>query len=182
MKKIILMTTLFLGIQAFSQEKASVEKSVTGIQIGFFGAEFYNEARLSEKFSLRSQLELYPSIWGGDMYSKTGFALTPAISLTPKFYYNLQKRKDLGKNTSNNSGNYVALKVEYIPDWFVISNTKDIHVSETISIVPTWGLRRNFAKNFNYEFKAGLGVGKILKKGYSTQVIPDLSFKIGYDF
>ena len=59
MKKIILMTTLFLGIQVFSQEKASVEKSVTGIQIGFFGAEFYNEARLSEKFSLRSQLELY---------------------------------------------------------------------------------------------------------------------------
>ena len=182
MKKIILMTTLFLGIQVFSQEKASVEKSVTGIQIGFFGAEFYNEARLSEKFSLRSQLELYPSIWGGDTYSKTGFALTPAISVTPKFYYNLQKRKDLGKNISNNSGNYVALKVEYIPDWFVISNTKDIHVSETISIVPTWGLRRNFAKNFNYEFKAGLGVGKILKKGYSTQVIPDLSFKIGYDF
>lgn len=182
MKKIILMTTLFLGIQVFSQEKASVEKSVTGIQIGFFGSEFYNEARLSEKFSLRSQLELYPSIWGGDMYSKTGFALTPAISVTPKFYYNLQKRKDLGKNISNNSGNYVALKVEYIPDWFVISNTKDIQVSETISIIPTWGLRRNFAKNFNYEFKAGLGVGKILKKGYSTQVVPDLSFKIGYDF
>ena len=182
MKKIILTTFLFLGIYAFSQENARVEKSVTGVQVGFFGAEFYNEARLSENFSLRSQLELYPSIWGGDMYSKTGFALTPAISLTPKFYYNLQKRKDLGKNISNNSWNYVSLKVEYIPDWFVISNTKDIHVSETISIVPTWGLRRNFAKNFNYEFKAGLGVGKILKKGYSTQVIPDLSFKLGYDF
>ena len=182
MKKLILAISIFTGIVIFSQEKASVEKSVTGIQIGFFGAEFYNEARLSEKFTLRSQLELYPSIWGGDMYSKTGFALAPAISLTPKFYYNLQKRKDSGKNISNNSGNYISLKVEYIPNWFVISNTKDITVSETISLVPTWGLRRNFAKNFNYEFKAGLGIGKILKKGYATQVVPDLSFKIGYDF
>lgn len=182
MKRLILLASILLGIHAFSQEKASVEKSVTGVQIGFFGAEFYNEAKLSESFALRSQLELYPSIWGGDFYSKTGFALTPTISLTPKFYYNLQKRKDLGRNISNNSGNYLALKVEYIPDWFVISNTKDMHVSQTISIVPTWGFRRNFAKNFNYEFKAGLGIGKILKKGYSIQVVPDLSFKIGYDF
>ncbi len=182
MKRLILITAIFLGIHTFSQEKESVEKFVTGIQIGFFGAELYNEARLSESFTLRSQFELYPSIWGGDFYSKTGFALTPAISLTPKFYYNLQKRKDLGKNISNNSGNYLALKVEYIPDWFVISNTKDIRVSETVSIVPTWGFRRNFTKKFNYEFKAGLGIGKILKKGYSTQVVPDLSFKVGYDF
>ena len=182
MKKIFLLGVICLNILAFSQEKASVEKSLTGIQIGLFGAEFYNEARLSENFSLRSQLELYPSIWGGDMYSKTGFALAPAISLTPKFYYNLQKRRDAGKNISNNSGNYISLKVEYIPDWFVISNTRNITVSETISLVPTWGLRRKFAKNFNYEFKAGLGIGKILKKGYSTQVVPDLSFKIGYDF
>lgn len=182
MKKIFLLGMICLSSFVFSQEKASVKKSVTGIQVGFFGAELYNEARLSESFALRSQFELYPSIWGGDMYSKTGFALTPRISLTPKFYYNLQKRKDLGKNISNNSGNYLALKVEYIPDWFVISNTTDITVSETVSIIPTWGLRRNFAKNFNYEFKAGLGVGKILKKGYSTQVIPELSFKIGYDF
>ncbi len=182
MRKLLFILSLIMGFQSFSQENASLKKSLIGIQIGLFGAEFYNEARLSEKFSFRSQMELYPSIWGGDMYSKTGFALTPAFSLTPKFYYNLQKRKDLGRNTSNNSGNYVSLKVEYIPDWFVISNTKDIHVSETISIVPTWGLRRNFAKSFNYEFKAGLGIGKILKKGYTTQVIPDISFKIGYDF
>jgi len=182
MKRLIVLLSVFAGIHSYAQEKATVEKSVTGIQLGFFGAEFYNEARLSDSFTLRSQLELYPSIWGGYMYSKTGFALTPAISLTPKFYYNLQKRKDSGKNITNNSGNYLALKVEYIPDWFVISNTEDISVSETISLVPTWGFRRNFAKNFNYEFKAGLGIGKILKKGYSTQVVPDLSFKIGYDF
>lgn len=182
MKRLLLVISLLIGLQAYSQEKTGLEKSVTGIQIGFFGAEFYNEARLSESFTLRSQLELYPSIWGGDMYSKTGFALAPAISLTPKYYYNLQKRKDSGKNISNNSGNYISLKLEYIPNWFVISNTKDITVSETISLVPTWGLRRNFAKNFNYEFKAGLGIGKILKKGYSTQVVPDLSFKLGYDF
>ena len=51
-----------------------------------------------------------------------------------------------------------------------------------ICLIPTWGLRRNFAQKFNYEFKAGLGIGKILQKGYDTQIVPELSFKIGYDF
>lgn len=91
-----------LGVSLFSQEKASLEKSLTGAQIGLFGAEIYNEARLSENFALRSQVALYPSIWGGDLYNKTGFALAPAISVSPKYYYNLQKRSDAGKNISKN--------------------------------------------------------------------------------
>ncbi|ODS87836.1 MAG: hypothetical protein ABS44_10130 [Chryseobacterium sp. SCN 40-13] len=166
----------------YAQDSGSVKKSITGTQIGLFGAEVYNEAKLSEKLALRSQLALYPSLWGGDMYNKTGFALTPAISLTPKYYYNLRKRADAGKNQNNNAGNYISLKVEYLPNWFVISNVEDIQVTPMISFVPTWGLRRNFATNFNYEFKLGLGVGKILGKENSTQIVPDISFKIGYDF
>lgn len=182
MKKINILLLSTLGVLIFAQEKARVEKSVTGIQIGLFGVEIYNEAKLSDAFSLRSQVALYPSIWGGDLYNKTGFALAPAISVSPKYYYNLQKRSDAGKNISSNSGNYFAASLEYVPNWFVISNVKGIEVNEMISLIPTWGLRRNFAKNFNYEFKAGLGIGKILLKGYTTQVVPELSFKIGYDF
>lgn len=182
MTKFLSLALLSLGAIAFGQKNASVEKSVTGIQIGLFGAELYNEAKLSDAFVLRSQLALYPSIWGGDLYSKTGFALAPAISVAPKYYYNLQKRSEAGKNTSNNSGNYISAVVEYVPNWFVISNVSGIEVNEMISLVPTWGLRRNFAEHFNYEFKAGLGIGKILQKGYDAQVVPELSFKIGYDF
>lgn len=36
--------------------------------------------------------------------------------------------------------------------------------------------------NFNYELQLGLGVGKILKSDYQLQVVPNLSFRIGYDF
>lgn len=162
MKKKLSITVLLTSLLLSPQEKSNVEKSVTGVQIGLFGAEFYNEARLSENFALRSQVALYPSIWGGDLYNRTGFALAPAISLAPKYYYNLQKRSDEGKNISKNSGNYIAASLEYVPNWFVISNVKGIEVNEMISFIPTWGLRRNFAKNFNYEFKAGLGIGKIL--------------------
>ena len=180
MKKSFISLLFFISFFAFSQEKASVKKSLTGVQIGFFGVDFYNEARLSDEFSLRSQFTLNPAIWGGDMYSKTGFALSPEISITPKYYYNLQKRINQSKN-NNNSGNYLALKLGYIPNWFVISNS-GVAVNQSIVLIPTWGLRRNFSKNINYEFKAGIGLGKILKLGYRVQVAPDIGFKIGYDF
>ena len=182
MNKLLTVSLLSLGVSIFAQEKASVEKSVIGIQIGLFGAELYNEAKLSDAFSLRSQLALYPSIWGGDFYNKTGFALAPAISVAPKYYYNLQKRKEKGKNIRNNAANYVAAQIEYVPNWFVISNVENIEVNPSISFIPYYGFRRNFANNFNYEFKAGVGIGMILKKGYDLQVPVELSFKLGYDF
>jgi len=69
-----------------------------------------------------------------------------------------------------------------VPDFVLISNADGIKVNPMISFVPTWGLRRNFAQNFNYELQLGLGVGKILKSGYDIQAVPNLSFKIGYDF
>lgn len=182
MRKFVLALSIVSSVFATAQEKESLEKSLTGVQIGLFGANIYNEARLNENISLRSEVSLYPSIWGGDLYSKTGFALAPAISISPKWYYNLEKRANNGKRIKNNSANYLSAKLEYIPDWFVISNTKDIHVNPTLAIIPNWGFRRNFADNFNYELRVGVGVGKILEKDYNLQVMPEISFKIGYDF
>lgn len=182
MRKIILVLSIISSVFGIAQEKASVEKSLTGVQVGFLGSNVYNEARLNKNISLRSEISLYPSIWGGSLYSKTGFAFAPAVSISTKWYYNLEQRSDKNENIKKNSGNYISVKLEYIPDWFVISNTKDINVNPTLAIIPHWGLRRNFAENFNYEVKLGLGIGKILKKDYDLQVIPEISFKIGYDF
>lgn len=183
MKKIFLIFGMLITGVVFSQEKNNtVQKSITGLQIGFFGLDAYNEFKISDVIVLRTQFSLNPSIWGGDMYSKTNFAFTPSISLAPKYYYNLAKRNEKGKNTTNNSATYISLKIEYFPNWFVISNTRDLIVNDAIYFIPNYGFRRNFAKNFNYEFRAGLGIGKILKSNYQTQVRPELSFKVGYDF
>ena len=182
MKKITILLFSVLNIFAFSQEnKTGLEKSITGIQVGFLGADFYNESKVAEKFVIRSQFTLNPDIWGGSFYDKTGFALSPEISVAGKYYYNIFSRAERGKNTSNNSANYIALKLGYLPNWFVISNS-DITVNESLIFVPSYGLRRNFSKNFNYEFRAGLGIGKVLKGNSSLQAFPDLSFKVGYDF
>lgn len=169
----------FLG----KSQNTNVEKNISGAQIGLFGLDLYNETRIADKTTLRAEASLFPAIWGGDMYGKTGFAFYPSLTLQPKYYYNIGKRGEKGKNTKNNSANYFGLQVRYLPDWFVISNTKNISLSNQINIIPTYGFRRNFAENFNYEFKAGLGYGTTFGNDYNTsEVVLDLSFKIGYDF
>lgn len=183
MKKVSPAILLLFYTFSYSQkESEKISKSITGIQAGLIGLDVYNEMRISDHISLRTQVSLNPSLWGGDAYSETGFALSPSISIAPKFYYNISKRVNKGYNVKNNSGNYFSARLEYLPDLFVISNTKNVHVNDMISIIPNWGLRRNFASHFNYELILGLGIGKILKKGYDPQIIPDISFKVGYDF
>ena len=182
MRKLLSLSMLSMGAFVFAQEVASVEKALTGVQIGLFGVDLYHETKLADEISLRGQVSLNPGIWGGDMYSNTGFALTPSLSLGPKYYYNLKKRSADGKNISNNSANYFSVQVDYFPNWFVISSVKGLEVNDAIYFTPNYGIRRNFAKNFNYEFRAGIGIGKIFKGDYSVQARPDLSLKVGYDF
>ncbi|CAD7811845.1 hypothetical protein CHRY9390_02425 [Chryseobacterium aquaeductus] len=190
MKKTISFILISMSYLVFSQEKEqSPKKTFFGVQAGFLGTNVYNETNFSKEFALRTEFNLETSLFfKDDLFSeKSGFVMFPTISLSPKWYYNINKREKLGKNTANNSANYISAKLSYVPDWFVISNsdTDGLRVNPVISLVPTWGIRRNFGKNFNYEFQAGIGVAKFLEKDYvfsSVQVVPNLSFRIGYDF
>lgn len=183
MKKLISLFTFSLLIILGKAQNSNVEKNISGIQIGLFGLDLYNESKIASNTTLRAEASLFPAIWGGDMFAKTGFAFYPAITIQPKYYYNITKRAEKGKNTKNNSANYFGLQVRYVPDWFVISNTKNLSLSNQINIIPTYGFRRNFAENFNYEFKAGLGYGTTFGNDFNTSgAILDLSMKIGYDF
>ena len=174
------MTLLFTTADA---QNRTVEKSFYGVQIGFLGLDFYNEARLTDKIALRSEISFYSHIWGGDMYSEKGFVIFPLLAIQPKFYYNINKLAEKNRNTKNNSANYFGLKVRFAPDLFVISNDENVHIYNQIHFIPTYGIRRNFGNKFNYEFNIGLGYGTTIGYTYNSKsAILDLGFKIGYDF
>lgn len=187
MKKIILTLTLCgLSIIAKSQN-ASVEESTYGIQTGFLGVWVHNETKLTNAIALRSEIGLDSGIWGGDFYNQTGFLMTPVITLEPRLYYNLNKRVSKSRRIDGNSGNFIALKASFHPDWFVISNSDNIRVVSDITIVPTWGIKRTIGNHFTYE--AGIGIG--YRYSYAKQagflenesdVAANLHLRIGYRF
>lgn len=158
MKKLLLFSTL-LGLTLFGKSQtASVEKSTFGIQTGVLGIWAYNEAKLSNKIALRTELGFDFGIWETTYYDDydSPFLLTPVIVVEPRFYYNLKKRAENSKRIDGNSGDFIALKTSYHPE-FALFNTDDAPVVSDYAIIPTWGIRRNIGKHFNYE--AGIGAG-----------------------
>lgn len=186
-KNIIFIFTLFLITNLFSQNTAQVEKSLFGIQTGVLGIWGHNEARISNTIVLRTEFGFDTGIFGGDFYDNTSFILYPSLNVEPRMYYNLTKRKNKGHKISNNSGNFFSLRINYIPDLFVISNVDNVNIIESIAFIPKWGIKRSIGKHFTYE--AGLGYGIrthfLKKEGFKNNEsdgIVDLHLRIGYTF
>lgn len=178
---------LFCGITFVNQaQNTSVEKSVSGIQTGLLGIWFHNESRLSNTIALRSEIGFDAEFWAGSFYDKTGYAATPVLTASPRWYYNLKRRARKSKRINGNSANFIALKTSFRPGWFVISNYDNVSYASTISIVPTWGIRRNIGSHFNYEAGIGLGYSYLLdKEGYRGDRFGktgNLHVRIGYRF
>ena len=186
--KRILMTLIFCGLTLIVEsQNSSIEKSTYGIQTGFLGIWVHNESRLSNSIGLRTEIGFDSGIWGGDFYDKIGFLMTPVITIEPRWYYNLNKRENKSRRIDGNSGNFVSLKTSHHPDWFVISNTDNLNIISDISIIPTWGIRRNIGKHFTYETGIGIGYRYTFAKqaGFlenESETTLNLHLRIGYRF
>ena len=185
-----LITLILCGLTLFAKsQNASVESSTFGIQTGVLGIWVYNEVKLTNSLALRTELGFDFGIWETTYYDdyNAPFLLTPVIVIEPRFYYNLQKRSERSKRIDGNSGNFIALKMGYHPDWFVLFNTDDAPVVSDFSIITTWGIRRNIGDRFNYE--AGIGAGfshtYAERAGYEkdkSEIELNMHLRIGYSF
>jgi hypothetical protein len=188
LKKIIYATIVLLVSQTnFSQNKG-IEKSLFNIQTGLLGTWVNNETKLTSNLALRSEIGLDAGIFGGEINGNTGVFLTPVINFEPRWYYNINKREKKGKKTTNNNANFLTTSISYHPDWFVISKRDNLSVTNQLSIIPKWGIRRNIAKS-NFNFEAGIGLGYrfyFLKQyGFSKndgETALDLHLRVGYTF
>ncbi|CAL2079480.1 hypothetical protein [Tenacibaculum sp. 190524A05c] len=185
--KLLCSLLLLSCITLFSQKDSkkvksqiSVEKNIFGVQAGLFGAWVYNETKLADNVALRTELGMDLALFGGTYYPKTGVIFYPTVTVEPRFYYNLNRRNKLNKKIEYNSGNFFSLKTSYGSDAFAISNY-DVVINNHMKVVPKYGIRRSFGKNFEMEFSAGIGYlyDFDLK---SSDAILDLGFRIGYRF
>jgi hypothetical protein len=188
MKKTLITLTL-CGLTLIAKaQNTSVEKSTFGLQTGVLGIWAYNEAKLSNAIALRTEIGFDFGIWETTYYDDydSPFIQTPVIVLEPRFYYNLKKRSENSKRIDGNSGNFIALKTSYHPE-FALFNTDDAPVVSDFAIIPTWGIRRNIGDHFNYEAGIGIGYSHTFAKraGYSKDesgLEPNMHLRIGYRF
>ncbi|MEG1198789.1 MAG: hypothetical protein RSD53_05310 [Algoriella sp.] len=126
MKK--LLFTFLLSSSLFAQEKAT---DLFNANISVIGIGIQYEKALSDNFTAVGSLDYA----GGFSYSNNDFSgsdfdyiLTTSLSLEGRYYYNFDRRIGKGRNTKNNSGNYIALKGNFIPDWLTASNGDRLNV------------------------------------------------------
>ena len=183
-----LLTLILCGLTFIAKaQNASVEKTTYGIQTGLLGVWLHNETKLSEQIALRSEVGLDSGIFAGTFYDKVGFLMVPVITVEPRWYYNLDKRVSKSKTIAGNSGNFLSLKTSYNPDWFVISNYDNLRVVNQVSVIPTWGIKRNIGNHFTYETGFGIGYRYYFAKsaGYAEnegETAVNLHLRIGYRF
>jgi len=185
--KMILTLSIFLITFFTNAQNASVEKSTYGIQTGLLGIWAHREVKLTNQIALRQEIGMDAGFWGGSFYPKNGYLMTPVITLEPRWYYNLNKRISKSRNILGNSGNFLSFKTSYNPNWFVISNYDNIQIADQISIIPTWGIKRNIGNHFTYETGIGIGYRYIFAKsvGYlenQSETALNLHLRLGYRF
>jgi len=189
MKKLIIILALCGLTTIAKSQNASVEETTCGLQTGVLGIWLYSESKLSNTIALRTEIGFDFGIWESTYYDDfdSPFILTPVFVLEPRFYYNLNNRSNDSERIDGNSGNFIALKMGYHPDWFVLFNPDDAPVVSDISIIPTWGIRRNIGEHFNYEAGIGVGYSYTFAKsaGYSEdkgEIELNMHLRIGYRF
>lgn len=193
MKKIYIAMMAFLSLQSVlaqeTPDKPSVEKSLFNAQIGAIGIYASNEARLSDRWALRTEVGL--DMWFYETYTSfnhdKGAFFAPSISIEPRWYYNLKKRAEKGKHIENNSANFVTVGVKYYPDLFKIGGPDNLYIPNQLSVIPKWGIRRAIANsNFNYELGIGIGYRWYLDDIYvysgADEVALDIHVRLGYTF
>ena len=148
MRKFITTVTLsFIVLISINAQEASVEKSVFGFQLGTNPWNIYYDAKLADKISLHTEIGL-----GGEYYwhsSKDAYMFQPNIIVEPRYYYNLERRVSKGKKIAGNTGNYLGMMFDYIPDVYLNKNTYSRWTG--VVAMPSYGIQRRVGKWFEYE-------------------------------
>lgn len=108
-----------------------------------------------------------------DPLSPTGF-----ISITPKFYYNRNKRLTKGKTDELNSGNYIGIRVKYTTRG-VSENTQ---VWDALLFNAHWGMQRAMGDRWtlNSHFGLGYAIDAVDLNNSAGTLYPALDLKFSY--
>lgn len=182
MLRSITFLALFLShcFFSFGQDEKSDSKlsSLAKLELGGQGIGFGYEARLSNKMTM----DISAGIGGGYEIAEGFMEINygrPVVyfSLTPKYFYNRQRRIDKGKETILNAGNYFGLRLKYVG-----TNNRGLYWYNNGFLVNVhWGIQRPLGAHWTYNTHFGAGYAWDIDFGFGT-IYPAIDFKFSYIF
>jgi hypothetical protein len=177
---LLLITSLFLLGQSSDVNKL---RNLAKLDLGLQGIGFTFEPRVGKN----TTIDLSAGIGGGynistnDLTYEVDFA-NPALyfSVTPKFFYNRQKRIEKGKASLLNAGNYIGLRLKYTTKG--LSESSEIYDALLMNV--HWGLQRPLGKKWSFMTHVGGGYAMDATdlNHVSGTFYPAFDFKFSYVF
>jgi hypothetical protein len=180
-----IFTFLFTSVNvvSFAQNKANKDlRPFTKLDLGLQGVGITFERRLGNS----SDIELSTGIGTGgyDISEKSlTYIVDPSnptgyISITPKIYYNRNKRLAKGKPGELNGGNYFGLRIKYATRGIA----EDTQVWDALLFNLHWGLQRAVGKRWtiNSHFGLGYAMDAVDLNNTSGTIYPALDLKFSY--
>lgn len=148
------------------------------LDLGLQGIGLTYEPRLSDKLTIDLSAGAGGAYDIGEGSLTYSFILThPAVyfSLTPKYFYNKEKRIRKGKSTLLNSGNYIGLRLKYVTP----TERQLDDVRNSILVNVHWGMQRALGTRWLFNAHAGAGYAQDVEYNFGT-IYPALDFKFAY--
>lgn len=171
----LLVAFLFFIGSLFAQDSLMVQKNHS-ISIEVAGLTYNYETPVANKITLIGRLGLQSGVGYSSSFGSY-YTISPAVSLEPRFYYNISKRKNHGKNILGNSANFISVNTWYVfnPVFEHKTSTSDFFV-----VTPQWGIRRVYWSHFLLEAGAGLNYFFNTHGDYDLGLM--LNLRLGYSF
>ncbi|PPK86037.1 hypothetical protein CLV84_2954 [Neolewinella xylanilytica] len=137
------------------------------LRLIFPGLEQYVELPVGRSLVVRSEIALnlgYVKRTFGQKVS--GFGLVLAGTVSPRWYYNYNKRFVRGKSVYRNSANFLTVRSTFLPGFLIGKSNGALRPMTGFTVIPSWGLRRPLGKLI-LEASAGLGFRRTAPKGES---------------
>lgn len=176
MKRILLILLLIISLNANAQNPEKNLDNFGKIELGLHGLNAGYELPVSNKLVWENALGMGMgmSVPNGAKYTLDFARPVPFLKSRLKFVYNLNKRKNKGRNIFNNAGNYLALQTKYS---FGNSHTLSLNSSMLTEI--HWGIQRNLGGGFIFNTQIGLGYLRDFDLN-GAALSPTLGFSFGY--
>jgi len=149
MKPIIILS-IFLGTLSLYGQKNVSEKQW---KINVLPPSVSYEMGIAKNATLSADIGFGFGLRGGSERT-TEFGIFPLAELGYRYYYNMDRRLENGKNISGNTGNYIGPLISYISGTSIFG---DLSIANQLFVGPVYGLQRTYKKGFSFNVELGAG-------------------------
>jgi len=157
---VLFVTAQDIQYKSFRTSKYSPDLSEELHKISILPLGYSYERKLADEFTFEAGVDFSFDIYYADEDALEDYALVvnPTFHFEPRYYYNLERRYERGRNVTNNSASYIGIYSELRLDPIIEENKGYWPVYDRFKIGPVWGIQRNLGRRGYINFNLGYGL------------------------